>query len=199
MKMRTLHRHPLISILSIPDVLNTIVDFGGDSCIVPILMLTINLTWRVDASGLPIVKWRGRKICMRKMAMEVTSIPLHRWYADCLSLHHVILDVPRDCQLHPYSPLNSLEDLDWYFKHKGVDWSQVVRGCCESEEKNHIDAMILAEHHGFIPLSSVPRRRLNIVSGAIGDRWDIVDKYVKRGDMDYDTYRHSIIWSISEG
>lgn len=202
-KMEILYKHPLISILASPDVRNTIIGFGGESCIAPVLVLTMNLSWRCilprdrKEYDKMQISWRGSTTFVYDAMIKSSSICLFRWYVEIflglypgeggISVHSI----------HPYSSLNSLGDLEWYFDRTGVDWRGVCRGEYEGGTDSYHDAFVLAEHHGFIPLSKVPKSILNIIRPAIRERWDIVDKYMKRGDIEKDNYRHNVVWSLS--
>lgn len=186
-KMRILYRHSLIAILSCSDIENLIMKFGGEDCIAPLLVLTMNLSWRCSSMRRKeredeMIKYRGSVTWINDVMSIISSICLLRWYVDTFPCSSI--DNSASSSLS-YSPLNSLSDLEWYFQCVGVDWKGVCRREYEDGTGHYRDAFILAEHHGFIPLSSVPRGRLNIIRGVLAERWDIVDKYMERGDMEH--------------
>lgn len=119
--------------------------------------------------------------------LNMESLHLYRWYVTTYEISSLRGYFPISCS-NPYHRGNTIEDVDFYFRWKGMHFwrSYTARVCrCSTIDimtNDGTDADILAEHYGYIPLRIVPKDYSNVVRCVLGGRYDMAMKYMKRGD-----------------
>lgn len=190
LKKRKYLSSPFIRMMSEGPHRDIIQSFAGVWCCYPIQYVMMEVLTK-DSKFLLATMLRGVSGSWEEMGKvpAVETIGLYRWYewmlSFCVKVH--ISHIVNRRSVSPYNPLNTLEDINWYFSG---DYGYADRyGCpgpwCKDDERNgYIDMIVLKEHLGEIKMDDVRVNKLNAIRPIIGGRWDIADKYIERGDVE---------------
>lgn len=200
-------KYPMIAAFAIRHVRNLISCFTGPYSYFPMLYLGMVEVEEIDVKfyqehfpyystgvGSPLDTAKLLEGCP-------LTLSLFRWHCEMLMSAKILTSTPdRDHEyfstITPYEIGSTCEDLTWYFRWKGeTDWKgydkneNISKFPARSLNRQFIqDASIMSVEHGYIPENKLYPCCENIVNPILGGRWDIADKYIRRGDMKNTTY-----------
>lgn len=196
-KKRMWRQLPMVRALSVEAIRYIIVSFTGMSSYFPLLDLSMTpMTRRYKDVFISnflqyFMVMGGTDPCY------ITSLPSLRWHSDYWISAGLVVNTP--CRIFPWTRINpyekdvTLHDLDWYFNWENVpSWRNIRTGKKPSypphEYGNHdlgtLDCKLLAVEWGLISMEEVTKNCMNVVRPINMGRWDIADKYMKRGKGD---------------
>lgn len=204
----------MIRVLEIEDIRTTIVSFCSPSSYFPLLYLSMTP-----------VGWKDEKYFADHFSnslfevgtlnsFSIENLHLLRWHCEsCQRMKSIgawkgypqYKSPTIMKRITPYDPSSSIEDLDFYFQFvHTIRWKEIKEGRKTDlydhefgQDMDHIqDAIIVAEDRGFIEMESVGRDSDNIIRPILAGRWDIADKYIRRGDM-VEHYGWGIVKNLS--
>lgn len=187
-KKRKYFTHPFIRLMSSGPYRDIVQNFAGVWCCYPIQYIMIEALTK-DSKFLLEIMLRGVGGSWEEVGKvpAVETIGLYRWYEWILSF---CVRVPTSYTItrrsvSPYSTLNTLEDIIWRFSDEygfADGHNQPGHWSKDYEWNGYIDMIVMREHLGEIKINDVKMNKLNVIRPIIGGRWDIADKYVRRGD-----------------
>lgn len=188
-------RLPMVRALGIEAIRDIIISFVDMSSYFPLLDLSMTpLTERCkeifDKHFLGYFE-----VGENKRQHQIGTLPCLRWHSDYwismkLTQSPPVKDVSSTINL--YDKEVSLHDLDWYFKWRGTyEWERIRTGkdpeyslSRRSRDSDDHHWRLLSVEWGFISIDDLPEDYMNVVRPINMGRWDIADKYMKRGKCD---------------
>lgn len=190
----------MVRVLEIERIRSIIVGFSSSSSYFPLLYLSMTIVGEKDVKYF-MEHFSDHLYYTKKTTTSLMeSLHLLRWHCESwkrMKSMRLWKGYPR-CKssiltnITPYDPILSLEDLDFYFQFVGVSGWKEIRECKKTYLHDHmsdfdLDAIILAEDRELIAIEEVGIDTDNVILPILGGRWDIADKYMRRGDVGYNS------------
>lgn len=196
--------HPMVRVLEIEGIRTTIVSFCSPSAYFPLLYLSMTPVGREDKNYFYEYFFNSLHYTMNEDEDEdeygqspIENLHLLRWHCESWAkMGFWKRGLKRElCILGdstPYDSSASLEDLDFYFQSMGVSQWKLIRDGKDPERYSQqsednlfyvVDATIVAEDRGLIKIDAVESSCYNVICPILDERWDIADKYMRRGDI----------------
>lgn len=195
-------KHLIVTTFSIRGVRNIIAEFTGPYSYFPMLYLGMteirdqDVKFFKDHLEHHFIRTMDSKNVVDVCKTKVSTLSLLRWHCELLTRAAILTFIPsKYCSyfshITPYEIGSSHEDLNWYFRWK---MERSWKGYSKDEDTtkfrgvifsrgDECDAMIMSVEYGLMMVSKVPRDYRTVTRTVLEGRWDIADKYVRRGDI----------------
>lgn len=199
LKKRRYLNYPFIQLMTVGVLKNLICRFAGIWSRYPVRYLMMETLTKDDKYTLDIFLGRISDSWESVGEMSpIETISLYRWYEWVLGFctkGSISYTITRR-SVSPYDSRNTLEDIQWYFSGEygfSPPYGKPRKWSKDYEWNSYTDMIVLKEHLGEIKISDVEMNKLNTLRPIIGGRWDIADKYIKRGDVENpDDFYHGL-------
>lgn len=183
-KVKVIQSHPLITFILMRDVGKIIRSFCSISSVFPICSL-----FHYKPTGEFTQAFFLKKMFTDDLLRSIENIHLFIWYK-WLRKRLGFKKRGMICYPLPYAEGTSKDEANLYFEWKGKskEWKRIRGGefyqeaYAEDKCIPYTDMTWLAESYGYIPLGAVPISYQNVLHTVYHGRWDLADKYMRRGD-----------------